>query len=264
MPTDLLILFSPQNIIVFMLVFTRLNGLMTSAPLFSTYPIPIQVKIWLTAAIAFIIYPSVLNASTFAVPTNMPTLMVYMLKEFMVGYLIGFVANFLFVGVRMAGQFISVQMGLSIANAMDPSSGEQTPVIGQIYTYMLTIIFLLLGAHQWLFLGLHRSFVTIAPGLEFLFSASLVEQILKMSAEMFVIAVSLALPIFCVLFIKDVLLGVVAKMIPNMNIFMVAMPLKVLIGVFLLTMFIFPTGDYMINLIQNYFQRTLQIFAGGL
>ena len=75
------VLFSPSNIIIFMAIFTRLTGLLMSAPLFSTYPIPMQVKIWLAATIAFILFPIVQYNSAFAMPTSAPALTLILIKE---------------------------------------------------------------------------------------------------------------------------------------------------------------------------------------
>ena len=87
------VLFSTANIILFMAIFTRLSGLFTSAPLFSTYPIPAQVKIWLAASIAFILFPIVQANSHFVAPTSVPALTLILFKEFLIGFAIGFCAN---------------------------------------------------------------------------------------------------------------------------------------------------------------------------
>ena len=84
------VLFSTANIILFMAIFTRLSGLFASAPLFSTYPIPAQVKVWLAALIAFILFPIVQYNTTFVVPTNVPALSLILFKEFLIGYAIRF------------------------------------------------------------------------------------------------------------------------------------------------------------------------------
>ena len=82
-----------------MAIFTRLSGLFISAPLFSTYPIPTQVKIWLSAAIAFILFPIIQANTQFVAPTSVPALAMILFKEFTIGYIIGFCANILFIGI---------------------------------------------------------------------------------------------------------------------------------------------------------------------
>lgn len=257
---SLLDLFSAQNIIVFIIVLTRLSGLITTAPLFSTYPIPPQVKVWLVALIAFIMYPMVVAKSSFIVPTNMIALTLFLIKEFIIGALIGFIANFIFAGVQMSGQFLSQQIGLAMSNVLDPATQSQVPVIGEFYLLLTTMLFLVLNAHQMLFTTVYQSFITIPPGINLLFAPAMVDQVLHLSSDIFLIALKVVLPIFCVLFVLEVLLGVLAKMIPQMNIFMVAIPVKIYVGLILMILFAPPMAGYLRNLIENHMSTLLKMF----
>lgn len=257
---ELLELLSPKNIVGFIIVVTRLSGMMASAPLFSTYPIPMQVKAWLVALIAFIMYPLVSANANFVVPTSMPEMTLFLLKEFGVGFLIGFLANFIFVGIQMAGQMLSQQIGLAMGNMLDPATQVNVPVISEIYLMLTTMIFLSLNAHQWLFAAVYQSFIKIPLGLDNLFTPIIVQQVLHLSSQMFVVSLSLVLPIFCVLFVLEVLIGVLAKMVPQMNIFMVAIPLKIYIGFLLMIMFLTPMANYISNLIQTYMASIMKMF----
>lgn len=257
---ELLELLSPKNIVGFIMVVTRLSGMMASAPLFSTYPIPPQVKAWLVALVAFIMYPLVSANSNFIVPTSMPEMTLFLLKEFGVGFLIGFLANFIFVGIQMAGQLVSQQIGLAMSSMLDPATQSNIPVIGELYLMLTTMIFLALDAHQWLFAAVYQSFIKIPPGLDMLFTPIIVEQVLHLSSKMFGVALGLVLPIFCVLFVLEVLLGVLAKMVPQMNIFMVAIPLKIYVGLVLMIMFLSPMANYIRNLIQAYMVGIMKMF----
>ena len=88
MPTDLIALLSPQNLIIFVVVLTRLTGMMSTAPLLATYPIPVQIKVWFMAMVAFVMFPMVLAKVGFQMPTNIPELTIIMIKEFMIGYIV--------------------------------------------------------------------------------------------------------------------------------------------------------------------------------
>jgi len=260
MPTELLVLLSPKNLILFIVVFTRLGGLMTSAPLFSTYPIPNQIKVWLVATVAFIIFPMVMAKSGFQTPTSMPELTIILLKEFMVGYIIGFVSNLIFVAVEMASELLSMQMGLTAAQALNPVSGNNTPILSQIYTFMAAMIFLSLHAHQWLFAAVYQSFQTIPPGFGFVINGTIVKELIYVTGQMFPIALGIALPIFAVLLITEVLLGFISKMMPQMNIFMVAMPLKIYLGILLGLIFLQPMYENMTVLIEQGLKAVAGIF----
>ncbi len=260
MPTDLLVLLSPYNLILFIVVFTRLGGLMASAPIFSTYPIPAQIKAWFVALVAFIIYPLVLAKSGFQLPTNIPELTIILLKEFSIGYIIGFISNLVFTAVEMASEIIAIQMGLAAAQALNPLTGMSAPILGQGYVILTSIIFISLNAHQWLFSAVYKSFAVIPPGYGFIFNGQLTQESIFMTGQIFSMAFGIALPIFSVLLITDVLLGFTAKMMPQMNIFMVAMPLKIYIGLSLIIMFLLGMSSYIQSIIEKLFTAIAIIF----
>ena len=254
------VIFSTSNIILFMAIFTRLSGLFSSAPLFSTYPIPTQVKIWLAAIIAFILFPIIQVNSQFVIPNSVPALTLILLKEFAIGYAIGFCANILFIGIELGINTFTVQMGLSADQAFNPSSGGNSPVLTQAYTYLASMIFIIIGAHQWLFSAIYNSFKSMPVGYIVGFSPSLIEQIVIITSQIFSVGLSIALPIFGVLFITDVLLGFTSKMMPQMNIFMVSLPLKIYLGLLLSLMFMRPMAEHMAVLIEQFLTKIAAIF----
>ena len=245
------VLFSVSNIILFMAIITRISGLFASAPLFSTYPIPMQGKVWLAALIAFILFPIVQYNANFAVPNSVPALTMILFKEFLIGYAIGYCANIIFIGVELGVNMFAIQMGLSVDQALNPTSGGSSPVITQAYSYLATMIFIAIGAHQWLFSALYNSFKTLPIGYGFMFTPEMVGNIVTIVSQMFSIGLSIALPIFGVLFITDILLGFTSKMMPQMNIFMVSMPLKIYLGLLLSLMFMRPMAEYIGVLIER-------------
>lgn len=260
MDFTLLQIFTPANIIVFMAVFTRISGLLTSAPLFSTYPIPMQIKIWLVCFIAFIIYPFVQGHSQFMIPHDIAGLTVVMIKEFAIGYIIGFCANLVFMAAELGANMFSIQMGLSISQALNPASGTTSPIISQAFTILLTLIFISLNAHQWLFSAVYSSFAHVPIGYSFIFDGTLVQRVIYMTGQMFVIAIGISMPIFSVLLIKDILLGFISKLMPQMNIFMVAMPLKIYVGLLLCMIFMRPIAEYSRILLEKILTQVATLF----
>ena len=254
------VLFSVSNIILFMAIFTRLSGLFNSAPLFSTYPIPTQVKIWLSAAIAFILFPIVQNTTQFTCPNSVPALTLILFKEFLVGYAIGFCANILFIGIELGVNTFTIQMGLSADQALNPASGGNSPVITQVYTYLASMMFVGLGAHQWLFSAVYNSFKSMPIGYTVSLSPGITEQIVIITGQIFSLGLSIALPIFGILFITDVLLGFTSKMMPQMNIFMVSLPLKIYLGLLLSLMFMRPMAEYVVVIIEHFLVKIAAIF----
>lgn len=262
MPTNLLTILSPSNLILFVVVFTRFSGMMMTAPLISKYPIPPQIKIWFMATITFIIFPIVMAKSGFQVPTNMPALTLILLKEFIVGYIIGFVANVVFVGVELAADLVSMQMGLTAAQAMDPTTGDTSPVFGQAYTILASFVFIGMNAFQWVFTAVYKSFQIIPPGYQIVITGNLAQNVIYITSQMFIIGLSVALPIFSVLLITDFLLGFVAKMMPKMNIFMVALPVKIYLGLLLFIMLLQPLYSQLQILLAKYLSEITAVLGG--
>ncbi len=262
MSAELLTLFSTNNIILFIIVLTRLSGFFISAPLFSTYPIPNQVKIWLCATVAFLIYPFLAEQGAIAIPNSIPVLTCMLALEFSVGFLLGYVAKILFMGVQLSGHVISMQMGLSVADTLDPSSGNQAPALGTFYVYIISLLFLALNAHLYLFAAIYQSFNAIPIGQEFVFSPEFVQQVIVLIAGLFSVAIKVVMPVFAIMFAVEVLMAVVAKSMPQMNIFMVSLPFKIIVGLVVMLIFLSPTMSYMTSLIENYTNQIMQLLLG--
>lgn len=262
MPVDLIALLSPTNLIIFVVVFTRLSGMLMTVPLLSTYPIPMQVKVWFMALIAFIMFPLVMSQSHFAIPTNIPELSLILLKEFMIGYITGFIANIVFIGVEISADLLSMQVGLTAAQAMNPMTGDTSPILSQAYTILASMIFIGINGYKWIFTAIYKTFQIFPPGYEFIVKGHLTNNVILLSSQIFEIGIGIALPIFSVLVITDVLLGFVSKMMPKMNIFMVALPVKIYIGFVLFIILIQPMATQLQLLFEKYLAGIIKILGG--
>jgi flagellar biosynthetic protein FliR len=261
MVTDLFELFSPQHVIVFILVMTRFAGMMIDAPLFSTFPIPMQVKVYLIALVAFMTYPLVMKSQVVPVPPNLIALSLLMVNELIVGALIGFCTGLIFVAIQIAGHFLSIQIGLSVSSILDPVTNHQVPVLGQIYLFLASFIFIAINGHQWLFSSIYHSYSVIPIGYNFVISPLLVEKVIYFTGQIFTIAFGIIMPIYGVLLITDIALGFMSKAMPQMNVFMVALPLKIYVGLALMIFFLSSTAIYMTGLIQNLLDNISKIFV---
>jgi flagellar biosynthetic protein FliR len=260
MPHDFSMFFSTESIIIFILVFTRFAGMLATAPLISTFPIPMQIKAGLAVLSAFIVYPIVAQKINFAAPHDLFSLSILLFKEMAVGLLIGFTVSLIFTAVEIGGQILSIQMGLAIANALDPVTKQHTPVVGQFYLFIAGIVFINLNGTQWLYSTLYDSFTSIPVGMDFSFSPHLTQQLLLFTGQLFLIAFSIIIPIFSVLFIKTILMGIVSKILPQMNIFMVALPLQIYVGLALVLLLMQPTTIYIGNLFNTLLQNIHGLF----
>lgn len=252
--------FTMESMIVFLLVMSRLSGMMATAPFYSTFPAPMQTKAGLIAMIAFIMHPFVLQHSHFVMPHDLFSMTILTFKELFTGILIGFCANLIFIGIQTGGQLLSTQMGLSIANTIDPMTRQQIPVIGQFYLYISGLLFVTLGCDKWLFTSVYESYRAIPIGMDLHFIPKIVPSILFYTSQIFVISFGLIMPIFAMLLLVDMALGFMSKLMPQMNILMVAMPLKIWIGLILMSLFMNNITIYIGNLMQAWLQSIGNIF----
>lgn len=261
MNRDLLVLLSPESVIIFILVLSRISGLIASAPLFSTFPIPVMVKVGLSALVSFVMYPFVSQNTNFYMPDNVIVLSIMVFKEVFVGILTGFCANLVFTGIMIGGQLLSMQMGLTMAESFDPSTHQRVPVVGQLYLFIASMIFIQLNGHQWLFSSIYDSYNAIPIGISFEFSTAAISKILYITSQLFNIAFRIIMPIFGVLFVTDIALAFMAKIMPQMNIFMVGIPLKIFVGLVLMSLFMTTTSNYLINFISDFLLLIQNLFV---
>ncbi|MGD9212309.1 MAG: flagellar biosynthetic protein FliR [Desulfobacteraceae bacterium] len=218
----------------FLLVFLRVGAILLSAPVLNGQSAPTLFKLGLILSISFWVFVTrPIDVSGFNASLVMFALMVA--SEVAVGLIIGFVVRTIFIGVQLGGQIAGYQMGLSIANVMDPASSMQVPIIAQIFNLFTILLFLSFNAHYWFIKALNDSFILVPP-LEYQFSEDLVAPVLHLAGNIFVIAIKVAAPIMVSLLLSTVALGVLARTVPQMHIFIVAMPLKIVIGLFFLAL----------------------------
>ena len=263
MMTDLLLMLSPVNLIIFVLVMTRLSGMIAAAPFFSTIQAPFQAKAILVFVVAFIMYPMVaanIPAQLSGHLIDMPVLLVMIVKEAAIGAIIGFCANLIFVGIQMAGQILSMQMGLSISNILDPLTQQSVPVLGQFYMFIASLTFIFINGHIWLFSSIYESYKVIPINYNFIFTGPFLEKIVHLTSQLFNIAFAIIVPIYAVLIITAMILGLMSKALPRMNVFMVALPIKIYIGLALMCLFTMKTSTYLAGFMETFLKGIDTLF----
>ncbi|MBX2861261.1 MAG: flagellar biosynthetic protein FliR [Vampirovibrio sp.] len=254
-------LLTTSTITVFLMILIRISGVMISAPLFSNRSVPALTRIWMAMAFAFILFPFH-GRPDFGVPTDLIQFTVMAAQEFGIGLAMGFCANLLFAGVQMAGEYIGVQMGISISSVLDPVNGTNVPVLSQLFYYFAILLFLTLNVHHVLIVGVDRSFKWVPLGADGIGNMDLMlERFMAISSDIFIIALMLALPVMGILYISEVALGFVAKVMPQMNIFMVSLPLKVALGLFVLMVSLPYAATYLEGQYTEFVHRVLGLYA---
>lgn len=212
------------------LIFVRIVSAMAVMPFYGYQGVPNTVKLGLAGVLAFVLLPGISAPSGLAADhLGLFTLVALALPEVIAGILVGMVAHFLFYGVQMAGQFVGMQMGFGIISVMDPMTENQVSIIAQLQYLFATLIFLTFNGHHFLISGIAQTFQAIPIGGLHLPSA-LVPIFLKMSGDLFVAGIKIAAPVMAALFLTEVALGITARIVPQMNIFFVGLPLKIGLG----------------------------------
>ena len=213
---------------VLFLIFVRVGAILMSMPIFKSGSIPVLVKFGLALGASIVLYP-VLDRTTFPVVRDLGSFAIGVIGEIMLGISIGMAVNLIFVGLQMAGQISGYQMGLALARVMDPSAGQQVPLLSQFFQLFAFLIFLAINAHHWFLMALADSFQMVPP-FGFKVSGSLIEQLIHIGGYMFAIAIKVGAPVIAALLLASVAFGLIARTVPQMNVFFVAMPLKIIIG----------------------------------
>ncbi len=249
-------------IIAFFMVIARISGLFAISPFFGGHNLPGRVRVGMALSLSVIfimLHGQAINGPLLAI--NLPQLIALMGQEFIIGLLIGFGAELLFTGVRMSGEFIAVQMGMSVSGILDPITGSQSPLMGQVY-YMLTFFLLLsLNLHHGFILALNKSFVFLPIAKGFPLLGQTVIQVMSIGSDMFVLALLVGSPVMGLLLITEVALGFVAKVMPSMNIFMVSLPLKFALGLLSIMASMPYTADLVIQRYTRLIKQLLNLFA---
>lgn len=257
---DYNVFFSAASLVSFVLVLARVSGMIATAPLFSTFPVPNQIKAGISVLFAFLTFPFVAKASSFIMPTDLGSLGLLAAKETLIGVIIGFCASLIFSGIQIGGQLLATQMGLAMANALDPVTKMNVPIIGQLYLFLASFIFISIGGFNALFSCVMQSYSSMPIGLDFSFAVIIAPKILLFTSQLFSIALSVIIPIYATLILTDISMAFMAKMAPQMNVFMVGLPVKVLIGITMMTILLPNTGIYLTKLINRLLEALIQIF----
>jgi flagellar biosynthesis protein FliR len=225
--TGLLRQIGEQHVVGFFLVLARVGPLFIVAPLFSSKMFPARARG--VAAVALAVGLSPLAMKDQHVPTDALSLGGLIGKEALVGFAFAFAVSVLFAAVSAAGSFIDTLIGFSFGGLVDPVNGSQSSVLSQLYTLIGVMVFIAIGGEAWMVQGLVKTYdlvgLTDMPAL-----GALVGGAQHTFSSIFVSAVELAAPVLIALIITDAGFGVVSRVMPQLNVFAVGFPAKILVG----------------------------------
>ena len=221
----------------YLLVLTRVTGIFVIAPFFGSLNIPAHIRVGTAVAFSFVLFPIVDSYGPVSAPDNVFLYAAAAAGELFVGWLIGFVAYVTFSAIHFAGKVMDMQVGFAMVNVMDPTSGQQIPLIGSFLYNLAIIILLVTNGHHMILAALVESFRTVPiAGLEPNISMALL--IANFTNGIFLTGMKIAMPITFALLLTNVGLGILARTMPQMNIFVVGIPMQLMIGITVLSMVI--------------------------
>lgn len=245
---------SSYQIYVVCIIFIRVCAIILSIPFLDSKNVPVLVKIGLSLAISIILI-QIINSDNFIIRSSTTTFILGLTGEVLLGLIIGLSVKLVFSGIQLAGQLVGIQMGFGMAMVLDPMAGLQVSLIAQIKNIFAMLIFLTINAHHWFIRALVESFQIIPP-LSFRISGSLLEQLLRLVGNMFIISLKVGAPVLAALLITTAALGIIARTVPQMHIFIVAMPIKIMVGLFIIILAM-PT-------LMNYMEQLFAVLANDI
>lgn len=255
--------FFMNRFILYLLVFMRMTSLFVISPIFGRQNMPSYLKIGLAVFTTFILAP--LLGDVVIEYTNLIEFTFIIIKELFVGIIIGYVSFMVFSALFVAGQIIDTEIGFGMINVLDPQSNIQVPLLGNFLYIMSILIFLMMDGHHILFLALAKSY-NIVPINSLFFTKELINNLVGIFSETFLMAVKIAFPIIAAVLISEVAMGILARTVPQMNVFMVGMPLKIALGLLVL-LIIMPglsnTLDYLFDNLFAFISIILQSMVEG-
>jgi flagellar biosynthetic protein FliR len=224
--------FNIVQIVGFMLVFVRMSGLIFTMPVLGAATVPSHIKIGLAVVVSFVVF-TVAKLPPVDITMPMGRFILMLSGEVAIGLVIGFASQLMFNAVEFAGELIGTQIGFGIVNVLDPTTNSQVSITSQFLNTVSLLIFLAINGHHWFLTAAVKSFDVI-PLLGFAPAQGLVDMIISLTADVLVLAVKLSAPVVVTLLLLNVALGLVARTVPQMNVFIVGFPLQIALGLFIM------------------------------
>jgi flagellar biosynthetic protein FliR len=222
------------QLIAFGLIMLRMIAFISSAAIFSAAAVPITAKVLFSMVLTMMVYTAVADSKLIArVADQQDNLIMLAVLELIVGLCMGFLTRMFFFAVSMAGEMISVALGLGQAQIFNPLMGSQGNAMEQFLVMFATLVFLAINGHHLLIQGLIQSFGTIPVG-NVNISAIELRNVVLAAQEMFVIAVRMAAPIVISMLVIQIGIGLLSRAVPQINVLSTAASVSALIGIILL------------------------------
>jgi len=241
------------NFTLLLMVFLRMTGFIIFNPIFGRKNIPNLFKVGLTLLLTLFVYAQLPNAEAFEIAT-IAEFVVVGIKELALGYVIGFIVNMFLTVLILAGEIMDMQIGISMAKIYDPASNVSMPISASLLNVMMLVIFFLSNGHLTLIRIFLHSGQAIPYG-ELAFSAEVFRQISLMFSTILLYSVKMAMPLLAVELISEMGVGLIMKAVPQINVFVINLQLKIIIGFAMIFILIPPFAAFIEKLFSLMFDN---------
>jgi flagellar biosynthetic protein FliR len=246
-----------MNIQTFLLIFSRVVSVLWLLPIFSSKAVSVPFKAGVSLLIAYLLFDSIGVDRSFS--SDPYFLFLFVIKEVFIGLSIGFYVRVLFTAVNVAGEIISIQSGFSFARFMDPLSMTQVTVIEQLKNLLAMMLFLAMDAHHILVGAIVASFRDVPIG-SVTIQQSFFQYLITVSGRIFVTGFKIGAPIIVTLMFVEIALGILSRMIPQINIFIEGVPLKILVTVIMFSFSLGVIVPVIVNMFKGMDGEILRLF----
>ena len=254
--------FSMNDLEYFLLILTRVSCFIFAAPFFSLNNTPRHVRVVLAVFTSLLLYQTLTPAPAVEYSTIVGYSAI-VLKEAVTGLMVGLGTSMCSAIVNFAGHMVDMETGLSMVTLMDPATRESTSITGVFYQYVVMLMLIASGMYRYLFGALSDTFVLVPINGAIFKMDSLLVSVVKFLGDYIIIGFRICLPVFCVILMLNAILGVLAKVSPQLNMFAVGIQLKILVGlsVLLLSASMLPDAA---NFIFRQMKETITAIVGGM
>lgn len=218
-------LFALADVQAFVICLVRIGALVAALPLFGSAQVPAQVRLGLAFLLALLVFPLV-QSTLPAQDLPLVGLGILLVQEVLLGALVGLIARLVFTAVQMGGAVVGYQMGFAAANIFDPQTQSQNSLISQFQHTLALLVFLALDAHYLIIEAMVRSFQWLPPG-QLNLGGEAIPFLMGLAGRMFSLGVQLSAPILAVLLISSFILGILARIFPQLNVLLLSFPINI-------------------------------------
>ncbi|MCK5100951.1 MAG: flagellar biosynthetic protein FliR [Desulfobacteraceae bacterium] len=255
---EILNIIEPERFRIYLLVLMRVSIVLFLLPIFSSKIFPVLIKMAFAMVLSLLLY-SVVQVDISRFPMNVIDTGRLVIMELMIGLTLGLCIRLFFAIVQFAGQIVGFQMGFAMINVVDPQTGTNVSIMDQLGYWVCVLVFLTMNGHHLMFLSLIDSFAVVPIGF-FMIQKVMLAKMLSLGSDVFLLGIKIGAPIIAALVLTSSAFGLVARFSPQMNVMIVAFPLKILVGLLFFGLLL----DIIIIFTREYIEGLKELLMGFL